>query len=182
MNRGRHIRDSLLVLRCQQGDGDAFAALVEGWQERLWRHACRLTGNEEAAADVVQDSWLAVIKGIVRLHDADAFPGWVFRIVTNKSRDWVRKQQRRRLLHAWLKRDAVRLNMAQAPNARLDSLHAALECLSVNQRALVTLYYEEGFSIQEIADIVGIAQGTVKSRLYHARMKIRSHMEDAINE
>lgn len=179
MANTQQIRDGLLVLRCQQGDGAAFADLVQRWQERLWRHAYRLTANQDAAADIVQDSWMAVVKGIGRLQDADAFPAWMFRIVTNKSRDWVRKQQRRRWLH-----DLLRSRTATLPPAfpredvRTDSLQAALAQLSLKQRALITLYYQEGFTTQEVADILGIPRGTVKSRLHHARDKIRRHMEE----
>ena len=179
MTDTQHIRDGLLVLRCQQGDGTAFADLVERWQERLWRHAYRLTTSQDAAADIVQDSWMAVVSGIGRLQDADAFPAWVFRIVTNKSRDWVRKQQRRRWLHDLLRRHAAtRPPALPREDVRADSLQAALAQLPLKQRALINLYYQEGFTTQEVADILGIPRGTVKSRLYHARDAIRRHMEE----
>jgi len=179
MTRRTHIRNEILVLRCQQGDGDAFADLAQRWQTRLWRHAYHVTGDRDAASDVVQDSWLAVMKGIRRLHDADAFPTWAFRIVTNKSRDWARRQHRRWRLREWLTRHERQLDTRPDPqDDRVDSLRAALACLTADQRALITLYYQEGFTTQEVADILAIPRGTVKSRLYHARDRIRRQMED----
>ncbi len=181
MSTPGNIRDAILVLRCQQADGQAFAELVERWHGRLCRHACRLTGDRDAAEEIAQESWLAVLKGIQGLHDADLFPAWLFRIVSHKSRDWIRRQQRRRGLLAWW-RDAEPPRPRNAGGSRLDALHAALERLSVEQRALIALYYEEGFSTQEIAAVLDIPQGTVKSRLYHARNAVRECMEDFEHE
>ena len=183
MNDRTHIRNGILVLRCQQGDSEAFADLVQSWQVRLWRHAHRLTGDQDAAADVVQEAWMAVMKGLPRLEDADAFPKWVFQIVTHKCRDWIRKQQRRRAMTKRMEEGAERRpDPAHSPGRRSDALLIALEALTLEQRALITLYYQEGFTTGELADILGIPQGTVKSRLHHARNKIRSHMEDADHE
>jgi RNA polymerase sigma factor (sigma-70 family) len=183
MSDRAHIRDGILLLRCQQGDSDAFADLVQAWQGRLWRHAHRLTGDRDAAADVVQEAWMAVLKGLSRLEDTDAFPKWVFQIVTHKCRDWIRKQQRRRAMTKRMEESAERRPDPQrSAGGRADGLLVALEALPLEQRALITLYYEEGFTTGELADILGIPQGTVKSRLHHARNKIRSHMEDADHE
>ncbi len=179
MSDKANIQDGILLLRCQQGDEEAFADLVLRWQSRLWSHAYRLTSDREAAADVVQDSWLAVLKGLRRLEDVDAFPGWVFRIVTNKCADWVRKQQRSRNLTDRLEREPVRdAGASPVDGQRLDSLQTALQGLSLRQRALIILHYQEGFSVAEIAEILTIPEGTVKSRLYHARNGIRTRMED----
>ena len=179
MSRHERITDGLLLLRCQQGDGEAFAELVRRWQARLFRHACRMTGRREAAADVVQESWLAVLRGLPRLADVDAFPKWVYTIVTNKSADWVRKQQRqRRLTEAWSEKQQEEARAASDTKGRPSSLADALEPLSTRERGLVTLYYVEGFSTEEIADILAIPRGTVKSRLHAARAKIRAQMED----
>ncbi len=178
MTQRDSIRNGLLVLRSQEGDGAAFADLVLQWQERLWCHAYRLTADRDAAADIVQESWLAVVKGLRGLQDVDLFPAWVFRIVTNKSRDWIRRQRFRRRVHEWFARDTARREQSSpARDQRVESLRAAMEHLSVDDRALITLYYQEGFSTQEIAGILGISSGTVKSRLYHARNKIRGQME-----
>ncbi len=183
MSETAHIQDGILLLRCQQGDGTAFAELVERWQARLWHHAYRVTANRDVAADIVQESWMAVMKGLPRLADVDAFPAWVYRIVTRKATDWVRKRQRRRRLLTGLWHWSRQPEEASpAITGRIESLHDALERLPAQQRALITLYYVEGFTTTEIADIMEIPAGTVKSRLYHARNRIRRLMEDEDNE
>jgi RNA polymerase sigma factor (sigma-70 family) len=96
MSREDRINDELLVLRCQEGSVAAFDELVGRWQERLWRHAWRLTGDENAAWDALQEAWIGISWALGRLEDAAAFPAWAYQIVSNKSRDWVRREQRRR--------------------------------------------------------------------------------------
>lgn len=96
MTKQDQLNDELLVLRCQAGDAEAFELLVDRWQQRLWQHARRLTGNESAAWDVIQETWIGISRGINRLVDAAAFPGWAYQIVSNKCRDSFRRDWRRR--------------------------------------------------------------------------------------
>jgi len=78
MSQQNRLNDELLVLRCQEGDAEAFELLVGRWQGRLWRHAWRLTGDENAAWDAVQETWVGISRGIVRRADAAAFPAWAY--------------------------------------------------------------------------------------------------------
>ena len=86
MSQHDRLNDELLVLRCQEGDAEAFELLVGRWQRQLWRHAWRLTGDEGTAWDVVQETWIGISRGIARLADASAFPAWAYQIVSNKCR------------------------------------------------------------------------------------------------
>ncbi len=175
--------DALLVLRCQEGNADAFAQLVARWHGRLRAHARRLTGDDHAADDVLQETWASVVSGIRSLEDVDAFPKWVFRITTNKCRDWVRRRQRRRWFQAVFMRERRRAEEPQRPAAGgVEELHAALQRLSPIHAAAVTLHYYEGFSIHEIAQMLSIPPGTVKSRLSEARRNIRAYLEATKNE
>jgi RNA polymerase sigma-70 factor (ECF subfamily) len=70
----QQIYDELLVLRSQAADKEAFDELVKRWQERLWRYAYRLTGSEQAAWDMVQETWVTIVKGLSKLNDAATFP------------------------------------------------------------------------------------------------------------
>jgi len=179
MDERVEIQDQILVLRCQQGDGDAFAELVGRWHRRLLAHALRITGDPEAAGDVVQETWVAAIKGLSKLADADAFPCWIHQIVTHKGADWVRRARRQRGLTAQLaarERDgAVRPRPGRG--AAIETLSDALAYLPPIHRAVISLYYVEGFTTDEIAGIVGISRGTVKSRLHAARERIRAIVE-----
>ena len=92
------IADELLVLGSQAGDTTAWRRLVERWQPKLFAQALRLAGTREGAADITQESWLAIVRSLRRLDDPARFRFWARRIVANKSADWVRQQQRQRKL------------------------------------------------------------------------------------
>jgi len=86
------IEDQLLVMDAQDGDANAMEKLVSRWQKRLWQHAFRLTADQQAAWDVTQQSWLAIIKGLRKLSDPANFKAWAYGITTNKSIDWIKKK------------------------------------------------------------------------------------------
>lgn len=174
---GAHIRDGLLVLDCQLGDPAAFEALVGRWQPRLEAHARRITGNPEAARDVVQETWLAVIRELPGLRDVEAFPKWVLLIVARRAIDWVRRQQRARSYADEVRDSSHPSRVDGKPPERMVRLEQALEALDLEQKALVSLHYFEGFGVDELAVLMRLPVGTIKSRLFHARQRIRKLME-----
>ena len=179
MNQHDRLNDELLVLRCQEGDAEAFEVLVGRWQRRLWRHAWRLTGDESAAWDATQEAWIGISRGINRLADVAAFPAWAYQIISNKCRDSVRREQRRReateMYSEWMQREEQEAVAAQQQH---NSLKEALEQLSGPDRAVLSLRYEEQFDTAEIACILGVPEGTVKSRLFYARQRVRKYLEE----
>jgi len=179
MNRRERIYDELLALRSQEGHGAAFEELVGRWQERLWRHAWRLTGDEEAAWDALQEGWIAISRGLRGLGDVTAFPAWAYRIVSNKCRDWIRRERRRRKGDQEYSEVAFRAPAGpdSAEEERCADLGQALGRLSGNDRAILALRYHDGFDVAQVAEILGIPEGTVKSRLHHARNRLRAMME-----
>jgi len=179
MDRRGIIEDELLVLRCQEGDAPAFEALVDRWQNRLWRHACRLTGNEEAALDAVQETWIAISHGIRRLNDVTAFPAWAYRIASNKCRDWIRRESRRRKIQEdWFADDAAQREAAAQTDADpARNVDEALQRLPGKDRSILSLRYEEGFDTAAIAAILDVPEGTVKSRLFYARQRLKETLE-----
>jgi len=177
MNHREQVYDQWLVQRCQEGDAEAFDELMSRWQERLWRHAVRLTGDVDAAWDILQETMLAISKGMSRLADPAAFPGWAYRIATNQCRALFRRNSsRQQTLEAYLESQPVEATPDAA--AALD-LQDALKRLSHAQQTLVSLRYEEGFSVGEIAGVLGIQPGTVKSRLFAARRQLRALLEES---
>ncbi len=179
MNHHDRLNEELLVLRCQEGDTAAFELLVGQWQRRMWRHAWRLTGDESDSWDVTQEAWIGISRGIGRLADAAAFPAWAYRIVSNKCRDSVRRKRRRREATAtyaeWMQREGQ--ETAMVPE-QCNSLQEALEQLPGPDRALLSLRYEEQFNTAEIARILDVPEGTVKSRLFYARQRLRRYLEE----
>jgi RNA polymerase sigma-70 factor (ECF subfamily) len=179
MSKHDRLNDELLVLRCQEGDAAAFEALVGRWQRRLWRHAWRLTGDESAAWDALQEAWIGISRGIRRLVDVAAFPAWAYQITSNKCRDWARREQRRRqateVYSEGMQREEQEAAAAQQQHT---TLQEALEQLPGPDRAVLSLRYEEQFDTAEIAGILGVPEGTVKSRLFYARQRLRKYLEE----
>jgi RNA polymerase sigma-70 factor (ECF subfamily) len=172
------IYDELLVIKCQQGDREALEELAGRWQERLWHYAYRVTGSESAAWDIAQETWLAIIKGLSKLKDSAVFPKWAFRILNNKCTDWLRKRRRQQQLDSELtKQRQSESHKKQNGNEETESLQAAIEKLPPDRRALLTLRYHEGFDVAQIAEILRVPEGTVKSRLHRTVNELRQLLE-----
>jgi RNA polymerase sigma-70 factor (ECF subfamily) len=177
------IRDEWLVLASQGGDVEAFETLIRRWRPVMARHAWRLAGDRDAAADLVQESCLAVVRGLGRLHDPATFGPWVLRIVSNKAADWVRRRRRERRLM----RSAEGPMSGQAAGGAAagavrhtdmaDVIRQTVAALPAHLRAVVGLYYGEGLSVAEAASALGIPPGTIKSRLHEARHRIKGAIE-----
>lgn len=175
------IQDELLVLLSQEGDADALKTLIARWQPRLGRLAWRLTADRDAARDVVQEVWLAIVRGLRRLDDPARFRSWAYRIVRNKCSDWTRRRVVRRSGPDDL-RDTAAKGSAESSSQmnsadELARLREALTNLPVEQRAILSLHYLDGMGIAEIARVFGVPRGTVKSRLYHARNRLKQTLE-----
>ena len=173
MNGSREqLVDELLVMECQDGSRQAMERLVSRWQKRLWRYALRLTGHSEAAWDVTQESWLAIVRGISRLNDPARFRPWAYRIVTNKANDWIGKYGRTTRLPPDFDCEARRPDDQHGVTAA--DLNHVLHKLSHSARTVLTLHYLEGFALADIAGILHVPRGTIKSRLYAARNELRA--------
>ena len=172
------IYDELLVIKCRQADKDAFDELVGRWQKRLWHYAFKVTGSESAAWDIVQETWYGVIKGIRKLEDVSVFPRWAFRIANNKCADWLRRQRlQNRLNNELSKQTQSEPGKKQNGDEATESLRAAIERLSPDRRALLILRYHEDFDIGQIAEIIRVPEGTVKSRLHRTLDQLRQIVE-----
>lgn len=172
------IVDEILVMDCQSGRAKALDLLVSRWQKRLWRYACRLTGDAEGAWEVTQESWLGIVRGIRRLNDPALFRPWAYRIVTNKANDWIKQK---------IKRSPSELESPLEPqghdNQQIRETAADLEAILVRlgerSRTVLTLYYLEELDIAEITRVLNIPAGTVKSRLHTARAEFKKQWQAA---
>jgi RNA polymerase sigma factor (sigma-70 family) len=173
-DRAHQVLTELLVLRAQSGHDDAIGLLVRAWQDRLLRHARRLTGRDDAGWDVMQEAWLDITRGLRGLDDPARFGPWAYRIVTRRSARWIRREQRRRQVEreAAVERPADVHSAGGATDAS-DAVNVALGRLPADQQAILELRYVEEYGIEQIAEALGIAAGTVKSRLFHARQQLR---------
>ena len=171
--------DDYLVLRGQAGEPEAFHRLVERWQPRLLSHAYRYTRNGEAARDVTQDSWMAIIRGLSRLEDPSRFRAWAYRIVANKARDWIRRERaRRRAASGVSVADPVASDGSEKEDVA--RIRAGIARLEPDQRLILSWFYLEDMPLRDIAEALSIPVGTVKSRPFHARAALRASLTENI--
>lgn len=189
MGRSRgDIADELLVLAAQDGDRRAMNALVQRWNRRLLSHALGLTRQPGEAADAVQEAWLAIVRGVRSLHDPALFKPWAYRIVTHKCADLARRESRRRQKD----RESAGFHKPPFPGddqdraissvEQSDRLRRAIDALPAEHRALLSMFYRGDMSVQQIAAVLNLPAGTVKSRLHHLRNELRSVLEQQSTE
>ena len=174
------IYDEFLVAAGVTGDQAALSRLVARWQPRLLRHAWRLLGDAERAKDMAQEAWLEILRGLARLDDVAAFPAWAYRITTRR----CQREFGRRGHEPLDPEDEDAGGAATMPDhasgefaAELSQVMSAIATLPGPQRAALALFYLDGLSVAEIAIATDVPPGTVKTRLMHARRKVRELLE-----
>lgn len=169
--------DDYLVASARLGDRKAFGLLAERWHGRLVAHAWRLLGNEDGAREAVQDAWTEIVRGLPGLQHARAFPAWAYRIVSRRcARQIGQDRKRRHLANSISAQPEVPVPEAEAVSD-IDRLRAAIRQLPAGQRAAVALFHLEEMSVAEVAVALGVPAGTVKTRLMHARKKLRATLQ-----
>lgn len=165
-----------LVIESQRGEVEAFNSLIRKWEQRYYLYALNRLKHQEAARDVTQDSLISISKGLTRLSDPASFPKWSFRIVERRCVDWLRKTIR--------EREFVRTQEALPEIPVEDGIEDKLsveQLLAKLDPALATtlrLYYLESLTILEIAEVIEVPAGTVKSRLFYARKMMTRLLEN----
>jgi len=169
-----------LVARAQTGDHKALNLLATHYNKRLFAFAMRLTGEHEMARDAVQDAWASIVPGLERLSQTRLFNAWAYKIVSRRCADHIKKAQRRRRTRAAYAAEP-RANTTSGKAAEQSSdrktILALINGLPDDQRITMVLFYSEDFSVAEIAHITSVPAGTVKTRLLHARKKIRAQLK-----
>ena len=172
--------DALLAVRCQLGERAAFDDLIARWHEPLWRYLARLAGSDDAAKDLSQDTWLRVFRGIAGLREPARLRPWLFGIARRVAMDRLRAQYAQ-APQVELDPDSI---AAELPDMNLEEEFATLETglasLPIIERETLTLFYLRELSLEEIAGLVGVPVGTVKSRLFRARQMLRRAI-DGVN-
>ena len=169
--------DELLVIRCQLGERSAFDELTERWHPPLWKYVRRLAGDDDAAKDVAQDVWLRVLRGIGRLRDGSRLRPWLFGIARRALMD--------RLRHHYAAPISSDIDVAElAADQTMDSLEEEIGAmehelvrLPTTEREVLTLFYLRELSLAEVAEVLDVPVGTVKSRLFRARRLLRRGLD-----
>ncbi|MBU1384917.1 MAG: RNA polymerase sigma factor [Alphaproteobacteria bacterium] len=171
--------DDYLVASARVGDRKAFELLARRWQGRLVAHAWRLTGDVDLAREAAQEGWIEIVRGLGRLRDDRAFPAWACQVVSRRCARQIGRLQRGRILAAAVAAEPVPTSVAAETGdlPAMARLKTALAALPAEQRAAVGLFYLEDLDVAETATALNVPAGTVKTRLMHARRKLRAALE-----
>lgn len=165
--------DALLVQEYRTGNSKALDLLVKRHHSRLCKHAYWYTHDIDTSKDIVQDAWGVIINKLGHLKDPNAFGSWTMRIVTRKSLDFISRTKSNRDKLKVFRADTVTTEEDEDKAAIIKGLQKAILKLSDNQKIVLRLFYTEDYSLREISTILDISEGTVKSRLFHAREKLK---------
>jgi RNA polymerase sigma-70 factor (ECF subfamily) len=184
--------ESAIIEGCKRGESAAFDLLVRAYENRVYRFAYGLCPRYDDASDVSADTFVRVFRAIHHFRGNASFSTWLFRIVVNVYLD--RRKQERRSQHLSLQDytnlDNVNLvrqiedpsptpDRVAEDHERRDALRDAIASLPDYQRAVLALYHTEGKTYSEIADVLSLPVGTVKSRLNRTRLNLRSRLSGA---
>ena len=187
------ISDEELAARAAAGDAGAFETLVGRYEARVYRLACRLTGSDVDAQDVLQEAFLAAYRGLASFRGAARFSTWLYRITTNAALMHRRARQRRpsESLEEFLPRfdengqhapEVAELAAASRADDLLDGkllaeqARAALERLPDLYREVFVLRDLEELDTSEVASLLGIDAATVRQRVHRARLMLRGYL------
>ena len=183
-----------LVARARRGDESAFEALVTENEKRIYNLCRRLTGNQEDAAELTQEAFLNAWRGLGRFQGESSFSTWLYRLATNACIDFLRKEKRRQSLSMTVSLDDEEEARQEelpderhAPEGALERAEArravaeGLERLTLEHRQVLVMREIHGLSYAEIGQVLGLEEGTVKSRIARARGALRKVLTERGN-
>ena len=172
----KKVFDALLVMQYRSGDKKALGLLVNRHNRNFCRHSYWYTHDLDASKDIVQDCWSIIINKLGGLRDPNTFASWAMRIVTRKSLDFIKRntyhRENLKIYHSEHIEDNE--NEQEEKKSKVQKLQHAIRMLPNDQQMVLRLFYTEEYSLKEISRILEISIGTVKSRLFHAREKLKT--------
>ena len=182
-------RDAALVDRLKRGEAKALDELFRRHRDAACAVAFRMLGNREDALDTVQESFIHVMRGIEGFRGQSSFRTWLYRIVVHASLDYRRYRALRTAesldAETALEPAADGPGQRSAPDEAIEhdlrrAIDKALTNISEKNRAALVLYALEGMSYKEVADVLNISVGTVMSRIFNARQRLRELLASEI--
>lgn len=183
--------DAVLVERSRAGDIPAYEELVRRHRSRIYGLIYNMTSHREDTEDLVQSVFVKAYRSLDRFRGQSAFSTWIYRIALNETLNFLPKRRRRMTLSLndldqGVERnpDYIALVARESPfrDVQLSELqkrlNAALQTLSEAHRTVVVLHDIEGLPHDEISRIVGVPEGTVRSRLFHARQQLQTELAE----
>ncbi|MCC7479434.1 sigma-70 family RNA polymerase sigma factor [bacterium] len=178
------MEEELLVRRAATGDEKAYGRLVQAYQARLFNFVRSMVNNQELAEDITQEAFVKAFFNLSKLKEPARFKSWLFRIANNNTLDYLRKKR----LPQQDVDDQVRESYVDGhspeqgtlESVRSKHIRTALEQLKPDQRNILVMCDLQGLSYQEIAEVLNIPFGTVQSRIFYARKKLREFLDPSI--
>jgi RNA polymerase sigma-70 factor (ECF subfamily) len=164
-----------LVLRARSGDADAFGLVVNLRLSRMLRTAKAILGNDDDAAEAVQEAFLSAWIHLPSLRDGDKFDPWLNKVLLNRCRDAIRRRSRSRQIV--LDAEEIDRTGPPTPAVGFPAIREAFGDLSVENRQILLLHHVHGLPVAEIGRQLGIPIGTAKSRLWTARRALERALE-----
>ena len=177
MKKTKQMRDADLVKNHQSGDKTSLPILVERWHLQFCKLAFWIVKDADVAKDIAQESWSVIIKKMADLKEPKKFKSWAISIVNRKAIDWIRaKNREKNTLKKFYNESETEYSFSNVDDnsAVRKTLLKSIEKLSIEQQMVLTLFYTQSYSLREISEILEISIGTVKSRLFHAREKLKT--------
>jgi len=191
MDRSRADEDQKLVARTQAGEASAFDQLVVKYSPRLYGLVYNMTSNHEDTNDLLQDIFAKAYKAIRGFRGKSSFYTWIHSIAVNMTLNFLKKRGRRYHLSlddvdASIQNDKefLELTASSSPVREADlselqkRLNEALMKLSEEHRAVVTMFHIQGMPHAEISKILGVSEGTVRSRLFYANRQLQNYLDE----
>jgi RNA polymerase sigma-70 factor (ECF subfamily) len=169
----------MLVLRFQRHDRSAAEELVAFFEKPLLYYLRRLVRSEDDAWELLQETWISAFRALPGLRDTRALPAFLYRTVRNHALALLRHRQADIRLHAAV--DTPRYSTEPEPSFTAEdaaAVHAGLDRLPPPHSEVLTLFFLEDLTINEIATVLGIPPGTVKSRLHHAKKALKAILSE----
>jgi len=185
--------DHELVRRAQNGETRAFDELVIKFSPKLYGMVYHMTSNKEDTHDLLQDIFAKAYRSLKRFRGKSTFYTWIYSIATNMTLNFLKKRKRRATwsldnVESGIQNDDAMVDLAHSANPRHQSnvnelqqkLNEAMQELSEDHRAVVTMFDIQGVPHAEISRILGVTEGTVRSRLFYAHKQLQGYLEEYI--
>lgn len=183
--------DKELVARTKDGDATAFDVLVRRYSPRVYGLVYHMTSNHEETNDLLQDVFLKAFRSIKGFRGDSSFYTWIHTIAANMTINFLKKRNRRRGpslddVDAHIENDPDYIEATATTDPRREAtlgelqkkLNEVMQKLSHDHRAVVTMFDIQGMPHAEIAKILGISEGTVRSRLFYAHRQLQNYLEE----
>lgn len=168
-----------LILQAQQGNAEALDALYRRHASRVYTVVRRLTGDDAQAEDAAQETWMRAMRALPGFRGQAMFSTWLHRIAVNCALYGRRRRERDRLRELELPDELASPASARRPLLRM-RLEEAIDQLPEGMRRVLVLHDVEGYTHEEIGELLGVAAGTCKSQLFKARAKMRALLRQTV--